>query len=274
MNLNRSVVLLPISLAAAAVTGLTALAASKRFAGRKSKDVFRDSTGGCTPDVGHYVDARILVHDIDGTHQGIATVLLRERFNVDADARTDDTARTELDGLGDFNDNRDEATLDLDYDEALRSIVEAVINLALNMAEAEFDEQCQCGDDDCDGGLDLETLHLVAGRKLVEFAITFETAAGNHAGHCKICAAEGTRSPLYLRAQFCRDLADDLLTNFDSNVVNMRGVPIAAAEDVLGHMVEYIEQAHGVPVSTQIERLTKGVAQSIAHKEGHQTPQS
>lgn len=254
------------ALAAAGVAGVLTVASlgvrtvvRRVLVNRRYARVHRDGTGGCTPDVGYFIDADLVVRDVDGSNQGIAIAILRDTF-------------LSPDGQPEGSD--EPAPFEIEYDSALRSLVEVGLVLALELAEHEVEVIHDCGDDECHGNgeVDPEMVliqTLVAGRKLIELAMGYEKFADEHAQECRVCHKEGARAPAYMRAQFCRDLSDDVLTNFDNDHVEMHGVPIAAATDVVEALVTINEKAHGVPVADQIARLTENVAAALAHKENH-----
>lgn len=254
-----------LTAAASSLVGLAALA-TRALKKRREHDTWTAGTAGCKPDHSAYLDYRVCVHEVDGSHQGLAISMLRDRLLPTPAA----PLPPELAGL-------DSGALvqDLNYDDALRSCIEVCLNLALEMAEAECETECLCGEADCDAaGYDYETLHLVAAQKMTEFALTFEAKARQHAHDCHPCTEAGDQAPALLRARFCRDIADDLLTNFESDDTVLRGVPIPAAVDVLVVMAQTIEGGYDTPVSMQIDRLATGLASAIAHQEAHRAQQA
>lgn len=287
MNLTRT---LATTLAAAATGALaTTLAATVAATARRRRrtgttqttpqgqeegNLWRDSTGGCLPNDGIYLNTRFTLHGLDGSNQGIALALLRDRIAACDPANTDPANPDPEASLDDTLDLTDD--LDLDYDEALRSCVEVALNLALNLAEHHLPDPSASIDLDEDTdevAVDFEMLHLLAGQILTQIAIQHEISATEHAQQCGPCTAEGDQAPLRLRAQFCRDVADDLLTNHHSEDLVMRGLPVATALDVLCLLMRFIETQHGVSQAEQIDHLTHGLAQAIAHTQTPITPQ-
>lgn len=242
------------ALAVTALTGLTGLAlvgARTMSRAMQKRRIWKKTTGGCAPDLSIYPDA-VLHIEVDGSHQGFALAMLRDRL-----------------------DENQTTAMEFGYAEALRACLELTINLALNLAEPECEVECVCGDDDCDSdAVNYELLHLVAGRKMAEFAVAFETQAEQHATGCRTCKTAGTQSPGHLRARFARDISDDLLTNATSNSVRVHGAPIPAAMDVICAMTEVTEAELGIPVAVQIDSLATGLASAIAHQEAHTAPQT
>lgn len=247
MTLNPRSPLTPLrALSAATATGLLVYAAQQM---RHRHQFHWVSSAGCGRTTGFYPDKPVVVPMADGSHQGPCLAMLREDRDPDAA------------NIAPFN---------VDYDEALRSCTEVALNLALNFAEAEFAGPCDCGDEDCDSGdVEIETLHLVAGRKMLLFAKTFEDVSAHHNRRCRACRRAGTRSTVALSAQFCRDLADDLLTNFEADDIVLRGVPIHAAMEVIEAMIDFGTSAHDVDADEQINGLATNLCRAIAHAEGH-----
>lgn len=261
MDLNRTN--LPASLATAAVTGLGAIALTRFMDRRKAREKdrihWRTQTGGCRPDFGAYMDDQVIVHGVDGTHQGLAVAMLRDKFLV-AETAPEDLEPVE--------------PLELEYEEAFRSAVEVAINVALNLAEDDATGTCECGDSECQTpAVEPSLWPLIAGSKMVKFALMFESAARAHAAGCRECAAAGKSAPTYLRARFCRDLSDQLLTNyFTSDSASMRGVPVNAAVDVVVEMMRFRAADAGISTADQLTHLTTSVAYAVANVEAGQTP--
>ena len=260
----------PLAATAGSLALMGAAATLFRRVRRARVSPTRTRSGGCDPDVGMFIDAPLVVHGVDGTNQGLAIAILRERnFDADENAVADPATG---------QPSRPAEPLEVEYPEALRSFVEVAMVLAMEMAEHDLGEEHDCDDENgCELG-DMGTaammmlLNGVAGRKLLEFAQSYEKFGTNHARVCRVCRKAGLRSPMFFRARFCRDLADDLMTNFDDDTVTVNGVPLAAATEVIQSMLDVIEQAYDVPAETQIARLTAGVAASIFQKETSPQP--
>jgi hypothetical protein len=246
--------------ATSALAGLSALASALVVAGlvgRRSTDPNDDDTAapdgdpderwrvaseGCTPDHGAYMDARLAIHHVDGSHLGYAVAMLRETLD----------------------DNPGIEPFDVDYPEALRSCIEVAYHLAFNIAEQEITESSH---EPTGHALSVQVLHLVAGRAMAHFARGFEEGARAHALACTSCDKAGTDSPKHMRARFCRDLSDDLLLNYAADDAILRGVPIPAAMDAVKEMMETIEIRYDVSIEEQVASLTKATAYGVAAAE-------
>lgn len=226
------------------VASLATVGATRALAWR------HDRAHDCTLDEGDFPDAHLVLHDIDGSATGLAIAALREQYLSD-------------------NPQVSEIVTSFSYGEILRSFVETALVLAIDLAQASF-VACDCDDPGCPNQeSDPEITPLVAGRILVAAALNFEHLHYSHLDHCRTCAKAGHLARGLLRSRFCRDLADDLLTNADCLDVVVRGVPHQAAFDVVCALISTLSRVTGVSVEQYVTDMSRGVAMATGYAEGH-----
>lgn len=256
----------------------------------------RHQTLGCEPDDGPYLEARLSLPTVDGANQGIALSMLRDlieeegtlpdgyqRLNdesVLAQRSTPETDETDADIFaaivtasgGTATTGNETLLVNVPYHEGLRSAVEVVITVAMTLAMHDIDIDHECHDDECEasnlGPQAVSMWHtLQTSRRLLELATAYEKFGADHARECRRCRRAAHRAPLLLRARLCRDIADDMVTNEDDNSLVCDGVPVNTALDVARHLVELIEEFHGIPAEVQLTKLSETLAGRISLRE-------
>lgn len=226
--------------------------AERRHARHHRDDVDEDAP--CELDAGPYPGEPFVLHDVDGSGTGPCIAALRERYLVE------DGSATEI--LQNF-----------DYMDLMRAFAEVTLVLAMDLADTQF-EPCGCDDEDCPNQEpDPEMHHMVAGRYLLYAAQSFEAKHLQHVQFCDVCAEAGYVAPGLVRAQFARDVADDLICNAGDDIV-LSGVPLQAAFDVVCNLLEVIANITGESPEDQINDLGKGLARLTAYSEGVRPPAS
>lgn len=232
------------------LTGLTLAAAAGGFALSRLTRLRKDTSGPpqadvCDPDEGAYPEGRIVIRALDGSAIGPCVAALREAHLTE-------------------NGSVQHLVENLDYLSLLRSFVEVTYLTVMDLALESF-VACDCDNPDCwNKEMDPEARVLQAGRLLLRGAMTFEGAYRDHVDSCKTCTNDGPRARHLVRAQFCRDLADDILTNGDDPDLVLNGAPLQAAFDVVNSFMLTLAHNSDTSIPEQIEHLSEYIAEVTA----------
>lgn len=290
------------TITAAAVSSAAAAAATHLLTRRARRPKVtakrRSKTRGCDPDAGPYLEALLSLPTVDGANQGIALSMLRDLIEEEGAlpegyepaaaeyddpaegvperpapaAETDDDVFAAIVAASGASATPTPFSVNVPYQEGLRSAVEVVLTAAMTLAMHDIDIDHECDDSDCEasnlGPQSVSMWHtLQTSRRLLELAVAYEKAAVHHAGECLRCRLAGHRAPFLLRARLCRDLADDVITNEDDNSLLCHGVPVSTALDLAKTIIEIIENLHGIPAEVQLDKLTETLATRINVRE-------
>lgn len=231
--------------AVAALTGATSASAWRLRQRNARRSLGVDPSGICEFATGPAARERNVFAPLDGTRSGPAVAALREMYSSDGGS-----VDVVLDSFAD--------------DELISSIAEVTGILAVQANNAEATEQRFDPEDDTVYlTYDVALATLLGGRGLLLLARDHEGEHLSHVGSCAGCRRDGSSAHL-VRAQWCRDLADELITNPEASPFLVHDVDIADALHVLQDVFEHYCDATGTEATEAVEALAHGLALTAA----------